>query len=74
MHCANYGPSLIRTHHDPSIPAPAALAVQRPRHDPWHCQLFGGRITANKVADMVEQVSGIGFTAEQQQANIESSN
>ena len=32
---------------------------------------FGGSETANKVADMVEQVSGIGLTAAQQQASIE---
>ncbi|MDM5141719.1 hypothetical protein OB959_18275 [Aeromonas bestiarum] len=58
----------------PLIPALAALAVQQgPTLIRGIASLFGGsgRDTANKVADMVEQVSGIGFTAEQQQANIE---
>ncbi len=54
------------------IPALAALAVQQgPAMIRGIASLFGGSDTANKVADMVEQVSGIGFTAEQQQANIE---
>ncbi len=56
----------------PLIPALAALAVQQgPTLIRGIASLFGGSDTANKVADMVEQVSGIGFTAEQQQANIE---
>lgn len=56
----------------PLIPALAALAVQQgPTLIRGIASLFGGNDTANKVADMVEQVSGIGFTAEQQQANIE---
>lgn len=60
----------------PLIPALAALAVQQgPAMIRGIASLFGGSETAvsvaNKVADMVEQVSGIGFTAEQQQANIE---
>lgn len=56
----------------PLIPALAALAVQQgPAMIRGIVSLFGGSDTANKVADMVEQVSGIGFTAEQQQANIE---
>ncbi|RAJ06386.1 hypothetical protein [Aeromonas salmonicida] len=56
----------------PLIPALAALAVQQgPAMIRGIASLFGGSDTANKVADMVEQVSGIGFTAEQQQANIE---
>lgn len=56
----------------PLIPALAALAVQQgPTLIRGIARLFGGSDTANKVADMVEQVSGIGFTAEQQQANIE---
>ncbi|MFW2328976.1 hypothetical protein [Aeromonas allosaccharophila] len=56
----------------PLIPALAALAVQQgPAMIRGIASLFGGSDTANKVADMVEQVSGIGFTAEQQQVNIE---
>lgn len=56
----------------PLIPALAALAVQQgPAMIRGIASLFGGSNTANKVADMVEQVSGIGFTAEQQQVNIE---
>ena len=56
----------------PLIPALAALAVQQgPAMIRGIASLFGGSETANKVADMVEQVSGIGFTVEQQQANIE---
>ncbi|MCX7132127.1 hypothetical protein [Aeromonas sp.] len=56
----------------PLIPALAALAVQQgPAMIRGIASLFGGSDTANKVADMVEQVSGIDFTAEQQQANIE---
>lgn len=60
----------------PLIPALAALAVQQgPAMIRGIASLFGGSETAvsvaNKVADMVEQVSGIGFTADQQQANIE---
>ncbi len=56
----------------PLIPALAALAVQQgPAMIRGIASLFGGSDTANKVADMVEQVSGIGFTADQQQANIE---
>lgn len=56
----------------PLIPALAALAVQQgPALIRGISAMFGGSDTANKVADMVEQVSGIGFTAEQQQANIE---
>ncbi|MGL4886346.1 MAG: hypothetical protein ACRC4V_08400 [Aeromonas veronii] len=56
----------------PLIPALAALAVQQgPAMIRGIASLFGGSETANKVADMVEQVSAIGFTAEQQQANIE---
>lgn len=56
----------------PLIPALAALAVQQgPAMIRGIASLFGGSETANKVADMVEQVSGIGFNAELQQANIE---
>ena len=56
----------------PLIPALAALAVQQgPALIRGVSAMFGGSDTANKVADMVEQVSGIGFTAEQQQAAIE---
>ncbi|EKB28334.1 hypothetical protein [Aeromonas dhakensis] len=56
----------------PLIPALAALAVQQgPALIRGVAGLFGGNDTANKVADMVEQVSGIGLTAAQQQASIE---
>ncbi|ELB2792414.1 hypothetical protein QMX34_003001 [Aeromonas hydrophila] len=56
----------------PLIPALAALAVQQgPALIRGVAGLFGGSDTANKVADMVEQVSGIGLTAAQQQASIE---
>jgi hypothetical protein len=56
----------------PLIPALAALAVQQgPAMIRGIASLFGGSDTANKVADMVEQVSGVGMTAEQQQASIE---
>ncbi|EKB22711.1 hypothetical protein [Aeromonas veronii] len=56
----------------PLIPALAALAVQQgPAMIRGIASLFGGSDTANKVADMVEQVSGIGLTAAQQQASIE---
>ena len=56
----------------PVIPALAALAVQQgPALIRGVAGLFGGSDTANKVADMVEQVSGIGLTAAQQQASIE---
>lgn len=56
----------------PLIPALAALAVQQgPAMIRGIASLFGGSETANKVADMVEQVSGVGMTAEQQQAAIE---
>ncbi|MGL6458840.1 hypothetical protein ACSZNG_07260 [Aeromonas hydrophila] len=56
----------------PLIPALAALAVQQgPALIRGIAGLFGGSDTANKVADMVEQVSGIGLTAAQQQASIE---
>lgn len=56
----------------PLIPALAALAVQQgPAMIRGIASLFGGSETANKVADMVEQVSGIGFNAELQQAAIE---
>ena len=56
----------------PLIPALAALAVQQgPAMIRGIASLFGGSETANKVADMVEQVSAIGLTASQQQANIE---
>lgn len=56
----------------PLIPALAALAVQQgPTLIRGIAGLFGGSDTANKVADMVEQVSGIGLTAAQQQASIE---
>lgn len=56
----------------PLIPALAALAVQQgPALIRGVAGLFGGSDTANKVADMVEQVSGIGLTAVQQQASIE---
>lgn len=56
----------------PLIPALAALAVQQgPALIRGIASLFGGSDTANKVADMVEQVSGIGLTAAQQQASIE---
>jgi hypothetical protein len=56
----------------PLIPALAALAVQQgPAMIRGIASLFGGSDTANKVADMVEQVSGINLTAAQQQASIE---
>lgn len=56
----------------PLIPALAALAVQQgPALIRGIASLFGGSEAANKVADMVEQVSGIGLTAAQQQASIE---
>lgn len=56
----------------PLIPALAALAVQQgPAMIRGIASLFGGSDTANKVADIVEQVSGVGMTAEQQQAAIE---
>lgn len=56
----------------PLIPALAALAVQQgPAMIRGIASLFGGSDTANKVADMVEQVSGIDLTAAQQQASIE---
>ncbi|WP_346205881.1 hypothetical protein [Aeromonas salmonicida] len=56
----------------PLIPALAALAVQQgPAMIRGIASLFGGSDTANKVADMVEQVSGLGLTAAQQQASIE---
>jgi TolA-binding protein len=56
----------------PLIPALAALAVQQgPALIRGIAGAFGGSDTANKVADMVEQVSGIGLTAAQQQASIE---
>lgn len=56
----------------PLIPALAALAVQQgPAMIRGIASLFGGSETANKVADIVEQVSGVGMTAEQQQAAIE---
>ncbi len=56
----------------PLIPALAALAVQQgPTLIRGIAGLFGGSDTANKVADMVEQVSGLGLTAAQQQASIE---
>lgn len=56
----------------PLIPALAALAVQQgPAMIRGIAGWFGGIETANKVADMVEQVSGIGLTAAQQQASIE---
>ena len=56
----------------PLIPALAALAVQQgPAMIRGIAGWFGGSETANKVADMVEQVSGIGLTAAQQQASIE---
>ncbi|WP_265436074.1 hypothetical protein [Aeromonas media] len=56
----------------PLIPALAALAVQQgPALIRGIAGLFGGSDTANTVADMVEQVSGIGLTAAQQQASIE---
>lgn len=56
----------------PLIPALAALAVQQgPAMIRGIASLFGGSDTANKVADMVEQVSGISLTAAQQQASIE---
>jgi len=56
----------------PLIPALAALAVQQgPAMIRGIASLFGGSETANKVADIVEQVSGIGLTASQQQAAIE---
>lgn len=56
----------------PLIPALAALAVQQgPAMIRGIASLFGGSDTANKVADMVEQVSGVGMTAEQQQTSIE---
>lgn len=56
----------------PLIPALAALAVQQgPALIRGIAGWFGGSETANKVADMVEQVSGIGLTAAQQQASIE---
>jgi len=60
----------------PLIPALAALAVQQgPAMIRGIASLFGGSDTAssvaNKVADMVEQVSGISLTAAQQQAAIE---
>ena len=56
----------------PLIPALAALAVQQgPALIRGISSMFGGSKTADKVADMVEQVSGIGFTAAQQQASIE---
>lgn len=56
----------------PLIPALAALAVQQgPALIRGISAMFGGSDTANKVADMVEQVSGVGFTAAQQQEKIE---
>lgn len=56
----------------PLIPALAALAVQQgPALIRGIAGMFGGSKTADKVADMVEQVSGIGLTAAQQQASIE---
>lgn len=56
----------------PLIPALAALAVQQgPALIRGISGLFGGSDTATRVADMVEQVSGIGLTARQQQAAIE---
>lgn len=56
----------------PLIPALAALAVQQgPALIRGIAGMFGGSKTADKVADMVEQVSGIGLTATQQQASIE---
>lgn len=56
----------------PLIPALAALAVQQgPALIRGISAMFGGSDTANKVADMVEQVSGLGQTAAQQQASIE---
>jgi len=55
----------------PLIPALAALAVQQgPALIRGISSLFGGSTTADKVADMVEQVSGIGLTAAQQQASV----
>lgn len=56
----------------PLIPALAALAVQQgPALIRGIAGMFGGSETADKVADMVEQVSGLGLTAAQQQASIE---
>ncbi|MGU5685223.1 hypothetical protein ACV1DN_13520 [Aeromonas allosaccharophila] len=56
----------------PLIPALAALAVQQgPALIRGIASMFGGSDTANKVADMVEQVSGLGLTPGQQQASIE---
>jgi len=56
----------------PLIPALAALAVQQgPALIRGISSFFGGSKTADKVADMVEQVSGIGLPAAQQQAAIE---
>ncbi|WP_303845312.1 hypothetical protein [Aeromonas sobria] len=56
----------------PLIPALAALAVQQgPALIRGIAGMFGGSDTANKVADMVEQVSGLGLTPGQQQASIE---
>ncbi|MGY3943367.1 hypothetical protein [Aeromonas tecta] len=56
----------------PLIPALAALAVQQgPALIRGIAGMFGGSKTADKVADIVEQVSGINLTAAQQQAYIE---
>lgn len=56
----------------PLIPALAALAVQQgPALIRGIAGMFGGSETADKVADMVEQVSCLGLTAAQQQASIE---
>ncbi|MND24092.1 hypothetical protein D3C80_145070 [compost metagenome] len=56
----------------PLIPALAALAVQQgPALIRGIAGMFGGSETANKVADMVEQVSGLGLTPGQQQASLE---
>lgn len=55
----------------PLIPALAALAVQQgPALIRGISSFFGGSDTANKVADIVEQVSGIGLTAAQQEASV----
>jgi hypothetical protein len=55
----------------PLIPAIAALAVQQgPALIRGIANMFGGSDTANQVADIVEQVSGIGLSADQQTATV----
>ena len=55
----------------PLIPALATLAVQQgPALIRGISSWFGGSSTADKLADIVEQVSGLGLTASQQEAAV----